>query len=890
MTKGVVTHSRYYTTVGMRWLNALVVPAAVVVALFLYQPPGPVPGDDYYERFSAERAFTHVEAIATVSRPFGSAAQGPALDYIRAEVKRIGYEPFEQDPPPRLFLNWGLEVRNVAVRVEGTDSTGAVLLMAHHDSRWEGPGAADDAAGVATLLETMRALKTGDPPRNDIIFLFTDGEELGLYGAKSFVQGAGPAPEPHPWAKDVKVVMNFDGRGGGGPVMVPQAANANAWLIAQLQAAAPYPLANSLMQDVYKAMPNDTDLTPFVEEGYAGINFNFIDDYPRYHSVLDVPEGLSLATLQHWGEYALPLTRHFGSLDLAELPKHNAHYLNPAGYWLVAYPSLISYVLLVVVILLYCGVYYLGMRNTHVRFGHTALGFLYFLLIGAAIVAGAAGFGYLLQFVHGREFYWVINAYLGVLTGLAIAIFALAVAFLRVWYRAQDLVMGALFAWVIIAIAVVFVAPGASPLVQWPIIATLLVLAIHFTLDDFEDVSTGSAVAIAALSVFLVLMFTPNIIALNLAAANPLTYATIGAPVVLVVLLLGLAVPALAMIVETRSWALPAAAAGIAVAFFVYAAPMADVYHERAMEQAVGYSGNEAVQTSLQSEGQSQEELEAQIEKALAVEAKLHYYDGLPMMLYRGESLDTATKLAAMAETAYRRDRDLDLYLFLARSGIYYCLWQARDKTAGNLELEQELKRRARAIASHLALNTWPGRTPAHVDLTAEAVEAGADAAVLNLALAQELELPQDDVAEAQWLTGAHHLAAGELDVAKTAFQTAADTAERPEKIALYQGYAVLVDAAPAGDYDAVDQRADALVGAYGLDALDDADELRQAFRVFATRDIEEDTPPAEPATEDEAATDVDPEPADEPPAPEPGDDQPEAEPANDEAGETPNG
>ena len=39
------------------------------------------------------------------------------------------------------------------------------------------PGAADDGSGVAALLETARALRSGPPPRNDVIFLFTDGEE-----------------------------------------------------------------------------------------------------------------------------------------------------------------------------------------------------------------------------------------------------------------------------------------------------------------------------------------------------------------------------------------------------------------------------------------------------------------------------------------------------------------------------------------------------------------------------------------------------------------------------------------------------------------------------------------------------------------------------------------
>lgn len=49
-----------------------------------------------------------------------------------------------------------------------------------------GPGAADDASGAAILLKTARALKSETPLRNDVIFLFTDGEETGLFGAKTW--------------------------------------------------------------------------------------------------------------------------------------------------------------------------------------------------------------------------------------------------------------------------------------------------------------------------------------------------------------------------------------------------------------------------------------------------------------------------------------------------------------------------------------------------------------------------------------------------------------------------------------------------------------------------------------------------------------------------------
>jgi acetylornithine deacetylase/succinyl-diaminopimelate desuccinylase-like protein len=55
--------------------------------------------------------------------------------------------------------------------------------------------AGDDSAGIAAILETVRALRAGGPLAHDVIVFFTDGEEPGMLGAAAFVR-------EHPWAKD----------------------------------------------------------------------------------------------------------------------------------------------------------------------------------------------------------------------------------------------------------------------------------------------------------------------------------------------------------------------------------------------------------------------------------------------------------------------------------------------------------------------------------------------------------------------------------------------------------------------------------------------------------------------------------------------------------------
>jgi hypothetical protein len=89
--------------------------------------------------------------------------------------------------------------RNLAARLPGAAAEGPrLLLIAHYDHLGKGPegyfpGADDNASGVATLLETARLL-AANPPAAEIIFLFTDAEELGHLGAEAFAR-ATPTPD-----------------------------------------------------------------------------------------------------------------------------------------------------------------------------------------------------------------------------------------------------------------------------------------------------------------------------------------------------------------------------------------------------------------------------------------------------------------------------------------------------------------------------------------------------------------------------------------------------------------------------------------------------------------------------------------------------------------------
>src|SRR5262249_49807364 len=153
---------------------------------------------------------------------------------------------------------------------------------------------------------------------------------LGRLGASAFEAERGAASDP-------AVVFNFEARGTSGQSLMFETSDRNGWLIREFAEASPAPVGNSLMYEVYKYLPNDTDFTTFKRAGFAGLNFAYIDGLPRYHTATDTIQNLDPGSLQHHGANALALARHFGDLDFDEAKSPNCVYFNPLGAAFVHY-------------------------------------------------------------------------------------------------------------------------------------------------------------------------------------------------------------------------------------------------------------------------------------------------------------------------------------------------------------------------------------------------------------------------------------------------------------------------------------------------------------------------------------------------------------------------
>ena len=350
-----------------------------VVAIARGRPPRPLGEGAPPAEFSAGRARRILETLAGDGRPHpeGSPEAAAVRDRVAAAFRALG-----DVPEIRRGFACGRNgvcgaVENVVVRRAGTQRRKAVLLSAHYDSVAAGPGASDDAMGVAAVLEIARALRRA-PLRRPVVFLVDDGEEQGLLGAEAFASEEGGG--------GVIADVNIEARGTGGTSYLFETSEGNLWL-ARLFGRLPHPATSSLFYAVYRTLPNDTDLTVFRAHGMAGVNFACVEGVARYHTPRDDVAHASLSTLQHQGENALAIAR---ALDRApeKPPRGDAVWFDLFGAAIVRWPAEATLPAAgAAMILLVVGI--AGrLRRRSVSFGRVLLGAAAF---PAAILAGAAG-------------------------------------------------------------------------------------------------------------------------------------------------------------------------------------------------------------------------------------------------------------------------------------------------------------------------------------------------------------------------------------------------------------------------------------------------------------------------------------------------------------------
>lgn len=433
--------------------------------------------------FSTKRALSIVKEISKKPHFVGSKNHEVIANYLQKELQDLGIETSVQEGFTMTEKGTLVKSKNIVARLKGSKNNKALLLLSHYDSAPHSysKGASDDASGIATILESIRAfLHNKTPHKNDIIILFTDVEELGLNGAALFVT-------EHKLAKEVGLVLNFEARGSSGPsYMLMETNDGNAKMVDAFQDGnVSYPVSNSLMYSIYKMLPNDTDLTVFREEGkIQGFNFAFIDSHFNYHTAQDNYENLDPKTLAHQGSYLFPLLNYFSNADLTDFNStDNKVYFN-VPFQFVSYPfSWIAPMLILAFGLFFLFVFFgLGKRALHLD--EILKGFV--PLFGSLVTAGLVtyiGWKMLLSFypqyndiLHG--FTYNGHDYIYAFVSLTLAICFLFYQNNGKRNPEMDQMVAPLFVWLLINLGIAIKLQGAGFLIL-PVIASSLMLGFY---------------------------------------------------------------------------------------------------------------------------------------------------------------------------------------------------------------------------------------------------------------------------------------------------------------------------------------------------------------------------------------------------------------------------
>jgi hypothetical protein len=454
--------------------------------------PATAPSSD----FSAERARTAFRTIlgGNIPHPVGSAAHDAVRDRLAAHLQSLGYDVTLQ----RAFACTAnvvcAPVVNVIARTPGdTNRPDALLIVAHYDSVPAGPGASDDGEGVATIVETARALR-GEHFRSPIVFLITDAEEAGLIGAEAFVAD-------QRLLKSVAAVINIEARGTKGSSYMFETSARNQWMIRIMAHALPRPSTTSLFASIYDMLPNDTDLTVFKRAGLASINFANIGVVARYHTPLDSLENVSILTLQHHGDHALAMARALAGADLRQTSDANAVWFDVLGAFIIWWPLRWSLWMAIVALVILLVVVVLRFFDREMPGGGATLGVVAFFssIILTFVLAFAASW---LTGMRAHHASFVANP------GPAIAAmwligFGIPIAMSRRLHdsaKFDGLYLGQGISWCALAITLSILMPGASYLAVVPAMAAAVLAVARTTIGaNIAIISILNAVVAATL-------------------------------------------------------------------------------------------------------------------------------------------------------------------------------------------------------------------------------------------------------------------------------------------------------------------------------------------------------------------------------------------------------
>ncbi len=481
---------------------------------------------------AAPRIFDAANASATLERlnperaahPVGSAHNQLIRTRIEAELRALGYSPEIQAELICTNLSPGCSFVENVIAVKDGAGDDAIMVTAHYDSAPISPGAGDDLAGIAVMLEIAREIADRET-QNDIVFLFADGEEAGLRGAMAFA-------EHHPLMERIDLVLNMEARGVTGPSsMFETSANAER-LVGIFAESATHPVANSLFYEVYRHMPNNTDVTIYKNHGAMAMNFAFSRGAALYHSARDDAAHLSRDSLAHHGDNVLSALLPLADTRMDELRQGgNATYVDVFGSALLHWPSVLNAPAAATLVFLLLG---LGVARRAI--GWTRVGWAALAIV--AIVVAHVALGWLLSFplgiwpgIHPLDHPFPWPGRIALIASSVLTTLAIGATLSRKAGAEAMLFVGWLFV-ALLGLGLAVLLPGGSYLTLLPVGAFAVVATVETVLQRTPIIAASIGFVVAAymalyhfLSIDVVFNFqssylkTPILVLMSLAAA-----------------------------------------------------------------------------------------------------------------------------------------------------------------------------------------------------------------------------------------------------------------------------------------------------------------------------------------------------------------------------------
>ena len=170
-------------------------------------------------------------------------------------------------------------VHDVVGRLPGRDSTRALLLVAHYDSVPTAAGAADNGSGVAALLETARALRSGRRRGTTSSSSSRTVRSAACLGRRRFLRD-------DPWAYATGVVLNFDSPGSSSPALMYETSPGNGRLISHYRPP-PAPTLRPSCTRCRGVSRWSATFARFVVTGIPGMTFGMLDGPAYDHTAYD---------------------------------------------------------------------------------------------------------------------------------------------------------------------------------------------------------------------------------------------------------------------------------------------------------------------------------------------------------------------------------------------------------------------------------------------------------------------------------------------------------------------------------------------------------------------------------------------------------------------------